>query len=177
MATEPLPTTVIGVVRSATALDELVHRTLDAAPGEAPWRLGHVCELRRLDDRARPELSQAWAALSSVTTGDARTLSHVLTVLRETVPAPDRGDPVPPLRATLARPSPPRATAAHPRAYRGTHSRPPRPRAPASLGVAVGEHPGYLFSGAWTTLSGVALTQTTAVPSWLGVVGSSSGRR
>jgi len=39
------------------------------------------------------------------------------------------------------------------------------------LGVAVGEHLGYLFTGAWTTLTGIALTQTTAAPSWLGVLG------
>jgi hypothetical protein len=39
------------------------------------------------------------------------------------------------------------------------------------LGVAVGEHLGYLFTGAWTTLTGVALTQTTAAPSWVGVLG------
>jgi hypothetical protein len=39
------------------------------------------------------------------------------------------------------------------------------------LGVAVGEHLGYLFTGAWTTLAGVALTQTAAAPSWLGVIG------
>jgi hypothetical protein len=39
------------------------------------------------------------------------------------------------------------------------------------LGVAVGEHLGYLFTGAWTTLAGAALVQSTAVPSWLGVLG------
>src|SRR4051795_3006081 len=39
------------------------------------------------------------------------------------------------------------------------------------LGVAVGEHLGYFFTGAWTTLAGIALTQTTLVPSWLGVIG------
>jgi hypothetical protein len=39
------------------------------------------------------------------------------------------------------------------------------------LGVAVGEHLGYGLTGAWTTLAGVALTQTIAVPGWLGVVG------
>jgi hypothetical protein len=39
------------------------------------------------------------------------------------------------------------------------------------LGIAVGEHLGYLFTGAWTTLTGIALTQTTAAPSWLGVPG------
>jgi hypothetical protein len=39
------------------------------------------------------------------------------------------------------------------------------------LGVAVGEHLGYLFTGAWTTLTGIALTQTTAAPGWLGVLG------
>jgi hypothetical protein len=39
------------------------------------------------------------------------------------------------------------------------------------LGVAVGEHLGYLLTGAWTTLTGIALTQTTAAPSWVGVLG------
>jgi Domain of unknown function (DUF4386) len=43
------------------------------------------------------------------------------------------------------------------------------------LGVAVGEHLGYLLTGAWTTLAGVALTQTGAVPGWLGVVGVATG--
>ena len=39
------------------------------------------------------------------------------------------------------------------------------------LGVAVGEHLGYLLTGAWTTLAGVALTQTAAVPGAIGVLG------
>jgi uncharacterized oligopeptide transporter (OPT) family protein len=39
------------------------------------------------------------------------------------------------------------------------------------LGVAVGEHLGYLLTGAWTTLTGIGLTQTTAAPSWIGVLG------
>src|SRR5215216_7153953 len=43
------------------------------------------------------------------------------------------------------------------------------------LGVAVGEHLGYLLTGAWTTLAGVALTQTSAVPGWLGAIGIAIG--
>ncbi len=39
------------------------------------------------------------------------------------------------------------------------------------LGVAVGEHLGYLLTGAWTILAGAALLDTTAAPAWLGVVG------
>ena len=39
------------------------------------------------------------------------------------------------------------------------------------LGVAVGEHLGYAFTGTWTLLTGVALTQTDAAPSWLGITG------
>jgi hypothetical protein len=39
------------------------------------------------------------------------------------------------------------------------------------LGVAVGEHLGYALTGAWSVLTGAALTQTAAVPSWLGVAG------
>jgi hypothetical protein len=43
------------------------------------------------------------------------------------------------------------------------------------LGVGVGEHLGYLLTGAWSLLMGVALTQTAAVPSWLGVIGIAVG--
>jgi uncharacterized protein DUF4386 len=37
--------------------------------------------------------------------------------------------------------------------------------------VAVGEHLGYALTGAWSLLAGAALTQTAAVPSWLGILG------
>jgi len=39
------------------------------------------------------------------------------------------------------------------------------------LGVAVGEHLGYTFTGAWTALVGVALVQSSTVPDWIGVLG------
>lgn len=39
------------------------------------------------------------------------------------------------------------------------------------LGVAVGEHLGYLFTGAWSALVGVAITQSVVVPGWIGVIG------
>lgn len=39
------------------------------------------------------------------------------------------------------------------------------------LGVAVGEYLGYTLTGVWSILTGVALIQTDAVPSWLGVTG------
>ena len=43
------------------------------------------------------------------------------------------------------------------------------------LGVAVGEHLGYLLTGAWTILIGVAFTQTTLAPAWLGIPGIGIG--
>jgi hypothetical protein len=43
------------------------------------------------------------------------------------------------------------------------------------LGVAVGEHLGYALTGTWTTLAGVALTQTAAAPGWIGVIGIAIG--
>jgi hypothetical protein len=43
------------------------------------------------------------------------------------------------------------------------------------LGVAVGEHLGYALTGTWSILAGAALTQSDAVPSWLGVVGIAVG--
>ena len=39
------------------------------------------------------------------------------------------------------------------------------------LGVAVGEHLGYLFTGLWTALAGVALIQSDVLPPVFGVVG------
>ena len=39
------------------------------------------------------------------------------------------------------------------------------------LGVAVGEHLGYLFTGSWSALTGVALMQATNTPWWLGLAG------
>ena len=39
------------------------------------------------------------------------------------------------------------------------------------LGVAVGEHLGYAFTGLWTVLAGVALVQSDAAPAWIGVLG------
>jgi hypothetical protein len=43
------------------------------------------------------------------------------------------------------------------------------------LGVAVGEHLGYLFTGAWSVLVGAAIVQSDVVPAWLGVVGITVG--
>lgn len=39
------------------------------------------------------------------------------------------------------------------------------------LGVAVGEHLGYAFTGIWSMLAGAALIDSTIAPDWLGVVG------
>ena len=36
------------------------------------------------------------------------------------------------------------------------------------LGVGVGEHLGYLFTGIWSVLIGVCVIQGTALPTWLG---------
>jgi len=36
------------------------------------------------------------------------------------------------------------------------------------LGVGVGEHLGYLFTGIWSALIGIGIIQATALPAWLG---------
>jgi hypothetical protein len=36
------------------------------------------------------------------------------------------------------------------------------------LGVGVGEHLGYLLTGIWSVLTGIAVTMGTAIPTWLG---------
>ncbi|WEO77360.1 DUF4386 domain-containing protein [Cryobacterium sp. SO2] len=43
------------------------------------------------------------------------------------------------------------------------------------LGVAVGEHLGLLFTGAWSILVGAAITQADLLPDWLGGVGIAAG--
>jgi Domain of unknown function (DUF4386) len=43
------------------------------------------------------------------------------------------------------------------------------------LGVAVGEHLGYAFTGIWSILVGIALLDSSAVAGWLGVVGIALG--
>jgi hypothetical protein len=39
------------------------------------------------------------------------------------------------------------------------------------LGVGVGEHLGYLFTGLWSVLTGAAIAGTDLMPVWLGWVG------
>jgi hypothetical protein len=39
------------------------------------------------------------------------------------------------------------------------------------LGVAVGEHLGYAFTGIWSIFAGVALLDSTVATDWLGVIG------
>jgi hypothetical protein len=39
------------------------------------------------------------------------------------------------------------------------------------LGVGVGEHLGYLFTGLWTLLTTASIVTTSVLPGWLGIVG------
>lgn len=39
------------------------------------------------------------------------------------------------------------------------------------LGVAVGEHLGFLFTGLWSILVGAAITQSAVLPTWIGIAG------
>ncbi len=39
------------------------------------------------------------------------------------------------------------------------------------LGVGIGEHLGYLFTGLWTLLIGASILAGTVVPAWLGIAG------
>jgi hypothetical protein len=44
-----------------------------------------------------------------------------------------------------------------------------------TLGMAIGEHLGYLFTGLWTVLVGVAMTESAAFGAWLGWPGVALG--
>jgi hypothetical protein len=39
------------------------------------------------------------------------------------------------------------------------------------VGVGIGEHLGYLFTGIWSALIGIAIVRGTAVPTWIGWLG------
>jgi len=39
------------------------------------------------------------------------------------------------------------------------------------FGVGIGEHLGYLLTGAWTLLIGVSIMSTAVLPAWLGAIG------
>jgi hypothetical protein len=39
------------------------------------------------------------------------------------------------------------------------------------LGVGIGEHLGYLFTGLWTLLVSGSILTTSVLPAWLGLVG------
>lgn len=43
------------------------------------------------------------------------------------------------------------------------------------LGVGVGEHLGYLFTGIWSALTGVAIIETELIPTWMGWIGIAVG--
>jgi uncharacterized protein DUF4386 len=43
------------------------------------------------------------------------------------------------------------------------------------LGVGIGEHLGYLFTGVWTLLVAGSIVSTTVLPSWLGILGAVIG--
>ena len=44
-----------------------------------------------------------------------------------------------------------------------------------TLGVAIGEHLGYLFTGLWTVLIGIAMTDSASFGAWLGWNGIALG--
>ena len=77
----------------------------------------------------REKLLRSWEALGRVDAWDAELLAHALHVLFRTIADPDTDvTDVPPL-AVEQPAAPPRATAAHPRAYQGTKYKPPKPPA------------------------------------------------
>lgn len=121
---------VISAVRSAARLETLVHVTRDTQDPEQSWKVEHACVLRPFVSGSQPELGAAWNALAAVTAWEAATADHVLTVLLQTVPSGEDAGEVPALGPDVHPAPAPRASAAHPRAFRGTHRRPPKPPKP-----------------------------------------------
>jgi hypothetical protein len=125
--------TVIGIVRSADGLHALTYEAGD--PSDHPWQRAQTYALRPLAESSKPELWTAWRALASVSEWNDAALGDVLAVLRHTVPSLDVPRDLPALGAEVHAPPEPRATAAHPRAFRGTKYRPPKPPQPEPVDV------------------------------------------
>jgi hypothetical protein len=121
---------LIAIVRSAARLEILVHATHPAQDPEQPWNVEHALVLRPFLPNSQPELWEAWNALSAVKAWDAELAESVLAVLQATVPSGDEAGELPALGAEVFPAPAPRATAAHPRAFRGTRHRPPKPPRP-----------------------------------------------
>lgn len=74
-------------------------------------------------------LDRAWARLARVRVGSAEDLEVVRRVWSATAPVAERWSP-PPIGTALRPPTPPKASAAHPRAYAGTIHKPPKAATP-----------------------------------------------
>ena len=92
-----------------------------------------LTEISNQDCINKKVITDAWAELKSVRDFDHRTLANIQTILSETItdPMADTSG-IPQLEFTES-PPPPKATAAHPRAYKGTKYRPPKPAQQAAI--------------------------------------------
>lgn len=129
---------LLAIVRSPDALTARLSRrraeTPEPAGGDVPSAasLYDVQEIPLASAAQRhrsSELTAAWDRLAAAAPEGPRMLADLLLVLLSTVP-PIRRPVVAPLRLKRA-PKPIQATAAHPRAFKGTHVKPPKTPAPA----------------------------------------------
>jgi hypothetical protein len=134
-----MPRHRISIVRTADRLHELVHETSASSTADEPWRIAQRVMLQ--PHEASPRLAAAWQALACVTAWNDETLRHVTTILVDTVPSGDDAGELAAL-GDVEPPAPPRATAAHPRAYRGTKHKPAKPARTRPVDVR-----GYLLPG------------------------------
>lgn len=123
---------LLSIVRTSTGLEALVSRPREGAvPGEVAGMFETVAlplaSITRDLVPNRDALLASWEALAQSSPGRPEIVAHLLTLLRETVPRPSEAAP---RLAVDPAPPPPRATAAHPRAYRGTKHQPPKPKQP-----------------------------------------------
>src|SRR5262249_34297732 len=134
---DPLP---LAVVRSHDGLSLVQsRRRADVEPPgwkyrlplTSPYEIETIALVGRQVPSALRTLAEAWQRLRNSPVYGADVLADALLVLVSTVPAAP-STPAPALRAQ-APPETPRATAAHPRAFRGTKHAPPKACRPSPL--------------------------------------------
>jgi hypothetical protein len=120
-------TQVISIVRRHTELFALISKRVGGEEGGSEVAWARLAELKESIYPAKERLLDSWRRLGAITAVDEQTLYDLFVILLETVPDPSSSENVSPLPVEWNTvPVLPRATRAHPRAFKGTKFQPPK---------------------------------------------------
>jgi hypothetical protein len=121
-------THLISIVRRSNELTALVTKRVEGEAGGIELVWVRLAELKESIYPEKERLLESWGPLGEIAAVDEQTLYDLFVVLLETVPDPSSAKNVSPLPVEWnSVPVPPKATRAHPRAFKGTKFQPPKP--------------------------------------------------